>query len=277
VAELPNVRLHLSNRPENVLLVRQALNGMAEPIGLDRVTLNDIATAVTEACNNVVLHAYGGAEGPLEVEVRSSAGAIGATVRDRGSGIPPPLIARESTAGIGLPVIRALARHVELDTGAENGTEVRMEFATPGIRPLAAGGEERFAPPTLGAAELATTTWLTLTPLPLAHAVLPRLLCVLAARAHFSTDRISDTELLADALLAEAPELTGPSQFGVAVSVKPRALELSIGPLRYVGAPRPVDSTLDGLGPLIEQLTSRHAVARFGSSEVLTLRLNDAQ
>jgi serine/threonine-protein kinase RsbW len=278
VAELPNVRLHLSNRPENVLLVRQALNAMAEPIGLDGVTLNDIATAVTEACNNVVLHAYGSEEGPLDVEVFCSAGAIEATVRDRGAGIPAPLAtAPETAAGIGLPVIRALARHVELGTGAENGTEVRMEFATPGIRPLQAGGEKRFEPPPLRTAELATTTWLTLTPLPLARAVLPRLLCVLAARAHFSTDRISDAELLADVLLAEAPELIGPGRLDVAVSVKPRDLELRIGPLRSGGARPTVHSALDGLGSLIEQLTSHRAVARIGSSEMLELRLNDAR
>jgi hypothetical protein len=104
---------------------------------------------------------------------------------------------------------------------------------------------------------------------------LPRLLCVLAARAHFSTDRISDTELLADALLAEAPALIGPSQLGVAVSVKPRDLELRIGPLRPGGTHGTVDSALDGMGPLIEQLTSHRAVAKVGSSEVLALRLND--
>ena len=69
----PNVRLRLSNRAENVLLVRQALSGLAEAVGLDAVALNDVSTAVTEAANNVVLHAYEGDEGPLEVEFSSTA------------------------------------------------------------------------------------------------------------------------------------------------------------------------------------------------------------
>jgi serine/threonine-protein kinase RsbW len=67
MAEIPNVCLSLPNRPENVLVVRQALTGVAGAIGLDAVETNDLNTAVTEACNNVVMHAYGGDEGPLEV------------------------------------------------------------------------------------------------------------------------------------------------------------------------------------------------------------------
>ena len=74
MAGTPNVRLSLSNRAENVLLVRQALSGLAEAVGLDPIALNDVSTAVTEACNNVVLHAYGGGEGPLEVELCATAG-----------------------------------------------------------------------------------------------------------------------------------------------------------------------------------------------------------
>ena len=70
---LPNVRLTLSNKPENVLLVREMLTGVAEMVDLDGSDLNDIRTAVTEACNNVVLHAYEGDEGPLEVEVYGGA------------------------------------------------------------------------------------------------------------------------------------------------------------------------------------------------------------
>ena len=66
---------HASNKPENVLLVREMLTGVAETVDLDGSDLNDIRTAVTEACNNVVLHAYQGDEGPLEVEVYGARGA----------------------------------------------------------------------------------------------------------------------------------------------------------------------------------------------------------
>ena len=46
MAELPNVLLNLSNRPENVLLVREVLTGVAEAVELVGNELNDIRTAV---------------------------------------------------------------------------------------------------------------------------------------------------------------------------------------------------------------------------------------
>ena len=73
IAAAPYVRLRLSSRPENVLIVRQALRGLSEALGLDEIELNDISTAVTEACNNVVSHAYGELEGGvLEVQIDAS-------------------------------------------------------------------------------------------------------------------------------------------------------------------------------------------------------------
>ncbi len=86
-AEIPNVCLSLPNRPENVLVVRQALTGFADSLGLNAIETNDVNTAVTEACNNVVLHAYGGGEGPLEVDVYALDDAIAVLVRDHGNGI----------------------------------------------------------------------------------------------------------------------------------------------------------------------------------------------
>ena len=50
----PNVCLSLENRPENVLIVRQVLSGVAEAASINALELNDISTAVSEACNNVV-------------------------------------------------------------------------------------------------------------------------------------------------------------------------------------------------------------------------------
>src|SRR5947199_4170069 len=106
MAPPPNVRLSLSNRSENVLLVREMLTGVAETIDLDSSDLYDIRTAVTEACNNVALHAYEGREGPLEVELRASQEAVEVVVRDEGIGIRPRIrIADETALGIGLPLI----------------------------------------------------------------------------------------------------------------------------------------------------------------------------
>src|SRR3954447_18552893 len=108
MAEPPNVCLTLSNQPDNVVLVREALSAMADTVGVDGVELNDIRTAVTEACNNVVLHAYDGEEGPLELEFYVGADAVEVVVRDHGTGIRPHIRSDEEAAlGIGMSIIQA--------------------------------------------------------------------------------------------------------------------------------------------------------------------------
>lgn len=303
MAALPNVCLNLSSRAENVVLVRETLTGVAQALGIDDTDLNDISTAVTEACNNVVLHAYASAgQGPLEVEINVPAEAMDeeameVVVRDRGSGIRTRIsTAHDGLAGIGLPVIRALARQVQFSSSEDTGTEVRMQFATPGSRPLESppGGQldpeeldpEELNPegiepegielPEVAQAELASTVRMAIAPTSLAQAVLPRVLCALAARAQFSTDRISDAQLVADALMAQAPQSIDGSHVAVGVSVAPRNMELHIGPLRTSRASwRLVDRTVAGLDPVMEKLTDHRDVVAVGCREALALQLSD--
>jgi serine/threonine-protein kinase RsbW len=277
MTELPNVRMHLSNRSENVLLVREMLSGLAETIDLDSSDLYDIRTAVTEACNNVVLHAYEGEEGPMEIEVGASTSAVEVIVRDQGVGIRPRIRAADETAlGIGLPLIQALVHSVEFSDARGDGTEVKMEFLTPPTRALDELRDGELALPTLTHNELETTTAVTIAPASLAYKVLPRILSVLAARAHFSTDRISDAHLVADALVANAPSSLGGDHLSITVGVRPRNLELRVGPLGVGDADRLIlNSAVDGLGPVIEKLTDEHRVAAVGSSEMLALQLTD--
>jgi serine/threonine-protein kinase RsbW len=274
MAETPNVCLNLSNRADNVLVVRQALTGVGERLGLDAIETNDLNTAVTEACNNVVLHAYDGEEGPLEIEVYALTGAITVVVRDHGRGIRPRSAdAEEVHPGIGLPVIQALTRRVQFRDLSPRGTEVRMEFAARRARapePLDGDGWKAGAGTK---AELASTVEMTLAPSSLAQAVLPRVLSALAARAHFSTDRISDVQLVADSIAANTPDSISGSHLGVAVTLTPRNLELHIGPLRTGSARRLIESATHGLGQVIERLTDDHRVASEDSVETLALRL----
>jgi serine/threonine-protein kinase RsbW len=271
VADIPHVRLNLSNRPENVLLVRQALGGLAETIGLDAVELNDISTAVSEACNNVVLHAYEGAEGPLEIEVCARGEHLDVVVRDHGTGIRPRLEPRDESApgGIGLPVIHALTSRVEFLEPPGGGTEVRMEFETPSGATLGPAPDELDLAAAAADAEpdeIADLMAITVGPGAVAKAVIPRVLCAVAARAYFSTDRISDTQLLADALVAHAEGSLHTSRLNVGIRVAPRILEMNVGPLR-------AGSAADGLGSVLETLSDGHEVSHAGASEVLAVQL----
>ena len=71
-------------------------------------------------------------------------------------------------------------------------------------------------------AQPSSTVEITLAPSALAQAVLPRVLSALAARAHFSTDRISDVQLVADTLVASAEEAINGSQLVVLVNLAPQ-------------------------------------------------------
>ena len=277
MAGRPNVRLDLSNRPENVSLVREMLTGVAEGIDLAGNDLHDIRTAVTEACNNVSLHAYAGEEGPMEVELYAAPAVIEVVVRDRGTGIQPRIRTAEDRAlGIGLHVIQALAQRVQFSDAAGDGTEVRMEFVAIGIRPPAPPRENGGEPPTLARSGQGSAMRASIAPTELARTVLPRLLSTLAARASFSTDRISDTQLVADAIAASAPRSLTPGHLSLAAGVEPRTLELQVGPLEAGTARALLDaSAVDGLGAVIEKLTDDHRVTPAGSAEMLALRLSD--
>jgi anti-sigma regulatory factor (Ser/Thr protein kinase) len=276
VAGIPNVRLRLFNRAENVLLVRQALSGLAETVGLDAIAHNDVSTAVTEACNNVILHAYDGGEGPLDVELTSTPEGIDVIVRDRGVGIRPGVKTQEEISdGIGLPVIQALSDSVEFRNLPGGGTEVAMHFESAQEHPLQPS-------PDADGAELeaidrdmpADLTVMTVAPTEVARSVVPRVLSTLAARAYFSTDRISDTQLLADALVAQTDGSISSSHLSVGVSVAPRNLELHIGPLRSGRADELFGQAAAGnLGGVLERLSDGHTISATGSSEMLDLRV----
>jgi serine/threonine-protein kinase RsbW len=286
IAEAPNVRLHVASRPENVMLVREVLVGVAQAAGLEALTLNDIRTAVTEACNNVVLHAYEGGEGPLEVEVYGGEGELDVLVRDYGTGIRPQIGSpNEGASGVGLLVIQALADRVVFQgshglDGREDwdGTEVCMSFAAPGSHGLPIAGEEhqhgQLEQARPDDAEPAATTAVTIAPARVISSVLPRLLSALAARAHFSAERISDTQLIADELAASARDAPGGGRLSLAVAVARRDLQLRILPSTQPAGETPDDLTL-ALGPVIERLTDARCVAAVGSSRMLDLRVID--
>jgi anti-sigma regulatory factor (Ser/Thr protein kinase) len=127
--ERPNLRLVLPARAENVAVVRQALNGVAEGLALEAFTLTDIKIAVSEACTNVVLHAYPGREGPLVVDAWAGDGEeLVVVVRDRGSGFTPAARTESAGLGLGLALIASLSKEVHIGSEPGGGTEVRMRF-----------------------------------------------------------------------------------------------------------------------------------------------------
>jgi serine/threonine-protein kinase RsbW len=127
-AVAPDVSLTVAARPESVALVRQALAGMCEALGLAERLADDVRIAVTEACTNAVVHAYEEDAGAtVEVDASEDGTHLIVVVRDRGRGM-----GRWSQAGglgLGLPLIAALTQNVEVrGSSSEGGTEVVMTF-----------------------------------------------------------------------------------------------------------------------------------------------------
>ena len=128
VTATPDLELKLPARAENVAVVRHAFGGFAEVLSVDEQTLADIKLAVTEACTNVVIHAYDeGEDGDLEIDATIDDRRLTVVIRDRGRGIMPR--PDSPGLGLGLPLIATLSETLELGTDADDQTEVRMTFA----------------------------------------------------------------------------------------------------------------------------------------------------
>jgi serine/threonine-protein kinase RsbW len=124
---MADVQLTLPARAENVAVVRHALGGLGEALALDPQTLSDVKLAVTEACTNVVVHAYGEVDGPMQVDATvDDGGVLRVVVRDEGLGILPR--PDSPGLGLGLPLIATLTESLELGKGADDRTEVTMVF-----------------------------------------------------------------------------------------------------------------------------------------------------
>lgn len=226
--EAPTVRLELTSRPQTLTIVRGLLAGVAELLAIDPELLDDLKTAISEACNNVVLHAYGGEAGPMSVSLFIDEERIRVTVEDRGAGPP----AAEPAEGIGLSVIRALAQAVALESPPGGGTRVEMEFAARrGSAPLlqsppGAGPEVPWT--RIGEEEIVVSV----SPVTLLPAVLGRLARTLAATAHFSLDRFSDVYLVTDTVAAHATRAAAGPRVHARLSGAERRLELTVGPFQ---------------------------------------------
>jgi anti-sigma regulatory factor (Ser/Thr protein kinase) len=123
------VEMSLPAVPENIAVVRRLLGAVGEALQLDTELVEDLRLAVTEACTNVVRHAYGGdVAGPIELTVAQSEDRLRIVVGDRGRGLGPS--PDTSGPGLGLPLIAAIADSVEIERRAPGtGSRVAMSFA----------------------------------------------------------------------------------------------------------------------------------------------------
>jgi serine/threonine-protein kinase RsbW len=240
IQEPAKARLQLKSHPENVALVRATLTGFAEAAELSDELTADLKSAVSEACNNVALHAYDGSSGPMTVEIEGRHDGVGVVVSDRGRGITK-ISVRDDRMGLGLALIGALADRAEFLTPQGGGTEVHMWFARETAEVQAPADASSLAP--LGSLEQ-TSTELTgeivawFAPADLLQFILGRIVRSVAASSHFSVSRVSDLRAVNDAI-ARYAELAADGDVGVAISSSSRRLNMTGGPFTVLGAQDP--------------------------------------
>jgi serine/threonine-protein kinase RsbW len=271
MAEGSTVRLRLESRPQTLTIVRGMLGGVAEFLSIDPELLDDLKTSVSEACNNVVLHAYGGEAGPMEVGLFVTPERFSVRVSDEGIGMPAPPPAGDVSQGIGLSVIRALTEDVQFSSAPGGGTEVRMDFS------VRRDGRKLFEAPPAAVSDADMTpsadsdgeVIVSLSPVTLLPGVLGRLARTLAATAHFSLDRFSDVYLVTDTLAAHAATAAEGQRIEARLAAQDRRLELVVGPFRKgTGSRLDVQATDHPASPLV-LLSDQVSVQEAGEAELL--------
>lgn len=256
----------LPAKSENVALIRHAVAGLAEQIGMDEPGVADLKTVVTEACMNVVAHAYQGQPGPLFVEANPDSSGLTVTVRDEGAGIRPQAEDGRDSLRLGLSLIAALSSSFSISGGLDRGTEVTMRV------PLTGGGTDgsdpvRMKPDPVDRTEVVMDRSELLSP------VLARVVAALAARRDLSVDRVSDAVLVTDAIAASAPSRFADGRVRLGLDERAGGIDLRLGPME-AGAANLIRGELEvpEVGGSLESLADELTVEESSDGEYLVIR-----
>ncbi len=269
ISEKPTgLQMRLPAEAENVAVVRHALAGMAEEIGMDEAGVADLKTVVTEACMNVVVHAYPDGTGPLVVDAEPDSDGLTVIVSDSGSGISPQADPERTSLKLGLSLIAALSASFSISGGLGRGTEVTMRL------PLRGGGangggpaeEQRLVPEVTG-------TEIAVGRVELLEPVLARLVGALAARRDLSIDRVSDAVLITDAIAGAAPGRFADGCVRLALGESEKGLELRLGPMEK-GAAGEIrrELAVPDLGGSLETLADELEIDQSDDGDYLIVR-----
>lgn len=115
--------------PRNVGGVRTRVGDLALAAGLPGTDVEAVRLCVTEALANSIIHGYGSAGGTIDVSIEDADSELVVVVRDFGAGMVAPLGPRDGN-GFGLHIIDRLTKRCSIVSSPDDGTEVRMTFAS---------------------------------------------------------------------------------------------------------------------------------------------------
>jgi serine/threonine-protein kinase RsbW len=180
-------------------------------------------------------------------------------VRDFGLGMQPKSIEPDAPSlGLGLPLIASLSDRFEIRGGTGMGIEVRMKFCVDegasldeNGRPAQGAGSPLPSP----APDSENCAGVTITPGPMMAPVLGRLTAMIASRADFPLDRLSEAVLVTDAISDHVSPYIPGAHASVTLEDGDGTLDMRFGPLVEGGGNELVRHLeLPGLARSLEQL-----------------------
>ena len=250
----PDLELRLPAERDSLPVVRQALRSLGEAVEADRELLEDTELAVTEACANVIEHAYGDDSGIVEVSLSPQPTSMLVSVRDRGRGMPVSTAECGGGPGYGLSMIEGIATDVVIGPGADSGTNVAMTFDM-GVQPLSVNGHKR---PDAAPAER----------------IARRVVAVIAAQTDMPSDRLVESLLVVELAARHSRHYLVGEHIQLSIERLERGFDLRLGPLVPEGALALVrESELPVVGAIIERLSDGVGVEFDPEGERLSLRI----
>ncbi len=132
-ADATYMKMHVRGSSETLALIRRIIAACVQHLGLGPALLNDIKLATTEACTNVIKHAYKFNKTlsfDLEITTSEEVFLVEVFYHDPGfipADIPVPNLSEIKEGGLGVFIIRNIMDHVDYITDKESG-RVRLQM-----------------------------------------------------------------------------------------------------------------------------------------------------
>jgi serine/threonine-protein kinase RsbW len=132
-ANSTQMKMHVQGSSETLALIRRVIAACVQHLHLSAALLNDIKLATTEACTNVIKHAYKFDDSmSFDLEIKTSEEVLVVEVfyDDPGfapESIPVPNLKEIKEGGLGVFIIRNIMDHVDYQTDESSG-KVRLQM-----------------------------------------------------------------------------------------------------------------------------------------------------
>ena len=121
----------IPGKPEYITMVRLAIGSVANTAGFDIEEIDDIKTAVAEACRNISCHGSEGFAEEYQVECLVDGGKLEISVKDKSSDhkikkVNKPCLDCPNEGNLGVFVIQSLMTRVEILDNTQGKKTIKM-------------------------------------------------------------------------------------------------------------------------------------------------------